>query len=588
MTQATRLNRRTRSQLWTRWRWFRLSLIGLLLAGLIGLVGMTGPAPAQPSPTPDASEQEIKSPPKALEVDLYGQPLFSVTASDQQTVEARVNDIKAQLESLVQSSEPIEVTTQGNQIWLNGESLLTVTQADFQANHPNTKPKSIRASDLTQAAQDWSEEINQVTREARRDLTVRSLVISLVQSAIVIAIAIGIHRLLGRLWQRFLRPFCQGLVRSDAEDADTQPSRALDLLLNLVLLLARAILWLGAALYIANLFPFARQWSYILTTILISSFTAEEINLGQKAFSTLDLLLLAVGFFGVIIAAGVLTNLLRHRVLRVSGINRGVQEVIAILVKYGLIALGTIVLLQLWGIDLSSLAILASALGVGIGFGLQDIAKNFGSGLVLVFERPIQVGDFIEVGEFMGTVERIGARSTEIQTLDQISIIIPNSRFLENEVLNWSHRNPTSRLRIPVGVAYNSDPAVVQEILIEAGRNHPNTLATPAPQVFFKEFGDSSLNFELLVWIAEPSKHVRIKSDLYFTIEALLRQHQIEIPFPQRDLHVRSGNLPIKLPPELQQFLSHWSQQNNNGQSAHRDTTRSDSDSTRPQPNRPD
>jgi potassium-dependent mechanosensitive channel len=214
--------------------------------------------------------------------------------------------------------------------------------------------------------------------------------------------------------------------------------------------------------------------------------------------------------------------------------------------------------LQIWGLDISSLAILVSALGVGIGFGLQDIAKNFGSGLVLVFERPIQVGDFIEVGEFQGTVERIGARSTLIRTLDQISIIVPNSRFLEQEVINWSHDNPVSRIHLPVGVAYGSDIEAVRSALLESARNHPKILSTPQPQVFFKGFGDSSLDLELLVWTAEPSKQVLIKSDLYFRMEALLRQKQVEIPFPQRDLHLQVDQLPLQLSPQMEQMMQRW------------------------------
>ncbi|MCG8366921.1 MAG: mechanosensitive ion channel, partial [Pseudanabaenales cyanobacterium] len=241
------------------------------------------------------------------------------------------------------------------------------------------------------------------------------------------------------------------------------------------------------------------------------------------------------------------TNLLRSRVLQITRINRGAQEAVAILTKYSLISIGAIVILQVWGLDLSSLTLLASALGIGIGLGLQNIAKDFSSGLVLVFERSIQVGEFIEFGQFMGTVERIGARSTEIRTLDQVSIIVPNSRFLEQEVINWSHRNPISRIRLPVGVDYQSDPEMVKQALLEATQTDGDILSTPAPQVLFSRFGDSALEFELLVWINEPGKQPVIKSNLNFAIEASLRKHNIEIPFPQRDVNLAAGNLPIEL-----------------------------------------
>ena len=239
--------------------------------------------------------------------------------------------------------------------------------------------------------------------------------------------------------------------------------------------------------------------------------------------------------------------------MRYAGINRGAQEAIAILAKYGLIFIGTLVLLQIWGLDISSLAIVASALGVGIGLGLQDIAKNFGSGIVLVFERPIQVGDFVEVGDYKGTVERIGARSTEIRTLDRVSIIVPNSRFLENEVINWSHRNPISRLHLPVGVAYGCDAKAVEGALLEAASSHASVLKSPPPQVLFKSFGDSSLNFELLVWTKEPERQFLLTSDLYYKIYEVLGQRQIEIPFPQRDLHLRSGTLGLS--PQVESAL---------------------------------
>jgi small-conductance mechanosensitive channel len=265
-------------------------------------------------------------------------------------------------------------------------------------------------------------------------------------------------------------------------------------------------------------------------------------------------------------------NLFRDRLLRIAGINRGATSAIAILAKYGLIFVGTLVLLQVWGLDISSLAIVASALGVGIGLGLQDIAKNVGSGLVLVFERPIQVGDFVEVSNYKGTVERIGARSTEIRTLDRISIIVPNSRFLEQEIINWSHRNPISRLHLPVGVAYSCDPKVVQMALIQAANAHPSVLKSPPPQVWFKGFGDSALNFELLVWTKEPNKQFFLTSDLYYSIYEIFQLQQIQIPFPQRDLHMRSGT--VGLSPQIESALTHLLEQlPNNGR--HTDPTAS-------------
>jgi small-conductance mechanosensitive channel len=159
----------------------------------------------------------------------------------------------------------------------------------------------------------------------------------------------------------------------------------------------------------------------------------------------------------------------------------------------------------------------------------------------------------------MGTVERISVRSTEIRTLDEVSIIVPNSRFLESEVVNWTHHSPISRLKLPVGVAYGSDLTAVRGALIDAAKEHPDVLAEPVPKVFFKGLGESSLNFDLMIWIAEPRNQFRIKSDLYFRIEAILRHRNIEIPFPQQDLHVRSGSLPLDVSPQLTESLAQLS-----------------------------
>jgi hypothetical protein len=201
------------------------------------------------------------------------------------------------------------------------------------------------------------------------------------------------------------------------------------------------------------------------------------------------------------------------------------------------------VLLQAVGVDISSLAIFLSVIGVGIGFGLQNIANNFISGLIIMVERPVQVGDFVKLGDLTGTVKRIGIRSTEISTLDRVTIIVPNSEFIDSKVINWSHGYPVSRLHIPLGVAYGSPIKLVRQAVFEAAKRHPKVLRYPKPQLWFEGFGDSSLDFTLLVWIREPRQQFRIKSDLYYLIEANFRRFNIEIPFPQRDLHIRPQDI---------------------------------------------
>ena len=198
------------------------------------------------------------------------------------------------------------------------------------------------------------------------------------------------------------------------------------------------------------------------------------------------------------------------------------------------------------GIDLGSLALVAGAIGVGLGFGLQNILSNFISGLILLAERPIAIGDRVEVDGVAGRVRQINLRSTTVVTSDNISIIVPNSAFITSKVVNWSHGDPKVRLRLPVGVAYGTDPDRLKRVLLAVADAHPKALKDPAPTVLFEAFGDSALNFELAVWTAEMlATPRRFRSELNFAVEKALRENDIEIPFPQRDLHLRSGTLRV-------------------------------------------
>jgi hypothetical protein len=185
-----------------------------------------------------------------------------------------------------------------------------------------------------------------------------------------------------------------------------------------------------------------------------------------------------------------------------------------------------------------SLAIVASVLGVGLGFGLQNIANNFVSGLVLNIGRPIQPGDFVVVGTFSGTVRRIGPRSTEILTSDEVAIVVPNSRFLEQEVVNWSHGDPYCRVHVPVGIVYGSDLSAARRALLAAAAGHPAVLRDPRPSVALRAFGASALELELLVWTSDPRRQDELKSDLHFLIHAALREHGVELAYADQRLHV--------------------------------------------------
>ena len=213
------------------------------------------------------------------------------------------------------------------------------------------------------------------------------------------------------------------------------------------------------------------------------------------------------------------------------------------------IVLGLLVIVQTAGVDLSALTIIAGALGIGVGLGLQNITNNFLSGVIILFERPIKVGDRVQVGDIAGDIVQISPRATTVITNDNISIIIPNSDFIANSVINWSHTDRNIRIHVPMGVSYGSDVEKVKQVLLEVAEEHPGVLKTPPSQVLFKEFGDSSLNFELLVWSSEYMTRPSIlRSELNFVIRRKFIENKIEIPFPQRDLHVRGGLLNVQTP----------------------------------------
>jgi small-conductance mechanosensitive channel len=229
-----------------------------------------------------------------------------------------------------------------------------------------------------------------------------------------------------------------------------------------------------------------------------------------------------------------------YNVLAKSKIDLGVRIAVGTIVRYIVLVIGFIVILQTVGIDLSALTILAGALGIGIGFGLQNITNNFVSGIVILFERPIKVGDRIEVGEISGDVVRISMRATTILTNDNISVIVPNSDFISSSVINWSHIDRNVRLNFPVAVSYKENPENIKKILLEVVAENNGVLKDPKPDVLFDNYGESSLDFNLRVWTREYTHRPGVlKSQLYYSIFKKFREEGIEIPYPQRDIHIK-------------------------------------------------
>ena len=274
----------------------------------------------------------------------------------------------------------------------------------------------------------------------------------------------------------------------------------------------------------------------------------ELMRMGDKQLTLKAILMLLLLLALVLIIERYFRRALRKHVLARTHLEPDLQYAISRFVGYCFITIGFFVALIQVGLDLSSLAVIAGAVGIGIGFGLQNVVSNFVCGLVILAERPIAMGHRVEVGGVAGRITRINLRSTTVVTNDNITIIVPNSDFITHSVTNWSHGDPKVRLRLPVGVAYGSDVESLRRVLLEVAAENPSVLKEPSPDVRFLGFGDSSLDFELAVWTIDMShRPTRFRSDLYFAIERKLRENNIEIPFPQRDLHIRSGELPVRM-----------------------------------------
>src|SRR5436309_5206034 len=327
------------------------------------------------------------------------------------------------------------------------------------------------------------------------------------------------------------------------------------------LLVARALQSAAVRRFFAR-FKIDTNFVAIVTTILslaaLVFFTISAINaagiplpwsqpLPGISLSLVQIFLLIALLMVVFWISSHTKRFLFNRFLVRSGLDRSLQYAIAQIVSKFVLVVGVLVVLENTGIHLAALTVFAGAVGVGVGFGLQNIASNFISGLVILAERPITIGDRVEVAGIIGRVQQIRARSTVILTSDNIAMIVPNSKFIDSPVRNWHYGDERVRFRLPVGVAYGSDVNKVREALIAAAREHSATLNDPEPTAFLEKFGDSTIDFELVAWTQEMSyKPRRFRSDLNFLIYKHLTAAGIEIPNPQRDLHIRDGVIKVE------------------------------------------
>jgi len=277
-----------------------------------------------------------------------------------------------------------------------------------------------------------------------------------------------------------------------------------------------------------------RVWSY-----LDHRFHIGNIQISVTTMAT-GILVLVFAIF----LARTFSSLLERRLAKRLHIDPGLRYTICRLVKYFILTVGVLVALkQAFTIDLTSIAVLFTALSVGIGFGLQYIAADIASGFILLFERPVRVGDRITIGDDEGDVQSINLRTTLVMTNDRIAIIVPNSKLVSQRVVNWSYGDPRARVSIPIGVGVDSDIDLVTETLKEAVTGVEHVLEDPPPKVQFLKFGDYSLDFRLLVWTRQPNHRPQILSDINYRIKKLFRERGIEIPYPTQQLVLKGGEV---------------------------------------------
>ncbi len=330
-------------------------------------------------------------------------------------------------------------------------------------------------------------------------------------------------------WQRGLR-HALGLT-----DGDPVPG------LGWLLLVLQITLWGIFLLMLLRLWGVPAQTVEHLVQLLVSGFEIGSLTIvpSRILWAVLTLLLL------VMVVRWVRSQLEKRWLLR-TRMERGAREAVATSFGYAGIAAVAMLSLAMAGIDFSNLAIIAGALSVGIGFGLQNVVNNFISGLIMLFERPVKTGDWIVVGNTEGYVRRISIRTTTIETFDRSEVIVPNSELISNQVTNWMHNHNFGRFKVPVGVAYGSDTERVRQVLLEAARAHPQVVTNdsgwPDPWVLFLGFGDSALNFELRGIVYNADNRLGVISDLNFAVDRAFREHGIEIPFPQRVVHMAEAS----------------------------------------------
>ncbi len=293
------------------------------------------------------------------------------------------------------------------------------------------------------------------------------------------------------------------------------------------------IIWVIIALSAFSLYEPTKDW--------LVEFLGADIGYGSFSITLGDILLFIATVWVSILLSRFIRFILDGDILPRLSLPRGVPGTISILTKYFILGFGFIIAISSVGLDLNKFTILIGALGVGIGFGLQDLVNNFISGLILIFERPIQVGDVVHFNQIEGRVTNIGIRSSTIKTWQGSEIIVPNGHLVSNDVINWTLSDKRRRIELAVGVQYGSNVELVTKLLLDCATSDDRILLDPEPAVIFKEFGDSSLNFELRCWTGNFDQWFAISSEMHYAVNKAFKENDITIPFPQRDIHIKSN-----------------------------------------------
>ncbi len=359
-----------------------------------------------------------------------------------------------------------------------------------------------------------------------------ALFISFLQTVAIVAVVLGLHIVAYQLVGKYVGIGHTNLIDETLNLGD----RSKQIVHYWLVVCLDIIFFIGGTVGILLAWGLDKEdlWRFIKPLFL-------GFSIGHYRFSLSSVLCAVLLFFALITLSKLLQRIFIKHVFPYTNLDSGAQNALRQGISYLGLTIALIVSIGMLGINLTSLALIAGALSVGIGFGLQHVVSNFIAGIILLVERPIKIGDRIIVGTDEGTVRRISVRATEVEAFDGSSVLIPNSQLISERVRNWTFRNPLTRVDVAIGVAYGSDTHLVEQLLLQIAQQHPDIASDPPPRVIFSSFGASSLDFKLLVVVYDVNKRSSVNSELHYSIEKIFREHNIEMPFPQCEVTLKKS-----------------------------------------------